>query len=409
MDNKVAHIRLINWNDIRPTLPTVEPWDERIDDAIDIYICALGFEHRAGAISQSIALGLAGVDIPRSALGVICTYTTNQEDNEQNRSLLRTALASFCATQIDANGDSPEELDGLLSKQLVARIQPGKRVSVVFDISVSSGNLIVSVMHTLLRYSKYVSLKILYAEPERYFPIRDEFESDPQQFVLKACAPGDSNSPQEYGVDEVEINELYPGLDGDSRPEFVIAVPSFRTARLVRCLQQISDQPLSAPDKHVYWILGEPPASDLKWRLEFQKRVINTTLSEMVGFSPEDTLAPKLQPENCATCSTRDYRDILQRVVEEADRRLGYNLSVVHMGSKLQAIGISLALYARTEIAVWYARPTNYNARRYSEGVGAKWVLDIPDLCGLAGKITSVGKLSFTPNIEADTADMPSI
>lgn len=407
MSDKHAHVRQIGFDEIIPTLPTVEPWDELIDRPIDICITALGFEDRAVAISKAIACGLAGSTVSRSALGMVCCYGTNRQDNEHNRALISTALAAFCGRQVDVDAESPQEIEKFLGDQIMRLVEIRAPVEVVFDISASSGNLILSVMHTLLRYRKDVSLRLLYSEPACYFPKREEYDIDPEALVLRACDAGNADSPQEYGVDDVQINELYPGVDGENRPEFVIAVPALRTGRLVRCLQHLSDQPLSAPDKYVFWILSEPPASDLKWRQELQHRVVKNTLSSIVGFSANDPLAPQLRTENYTTCSTRDYRDILQRVVEEADRKLGYNLSIVHMGSKLQAIGISLALNVRDEITVCFARPTQYNPSRYSKGFGPMWQLDMPDLAGVAERLGQIGLLTFTAKIETERTGLP--
>lgn len=409
MSDKHAHVRQIGFDEIIPTLPIVEPWDELINRPIDIFITALGFEDRAVAIPKAIACCLSGSATSRHALGVVCCYGTNSQDNEHNRELISTALATFCGNQVDVDADSPQEIEKFLGDQIMRLVEVRAPVEVVFDISASSGNLILSVMHTLLRYRNSVSLRLLYSEPACYFPKREEYDIDPEALVLRACDTGNADSPQEYGVEDVQINELYPGMDGENRPEFVIAVPALRTGRLVRCLQHLSDQPLSAPDKYVFWILSEPPASDLKWRQELQRRVVKNTLSSIVGFSVNDPLAPQLRTENYTTCSTRDYRSILRRVVEEADRKLGYNLSIVHMGSKLQAIGISLALNVRDEITACFARPIQYNPSRYSEGLGPMWQLDMPDLAGVVERLGQVGLLTFTAKIETERTGLPSM
>lgn len=390
-------------------LPIVEPWDESIDRRIDIFITALGFEERATAIPKAIAHSLIGSSHSRASIGVICCYSTNTQDNEHNRALISTALAAFCGSQHDINADSPQEIESFLGIKISECSKNHAPVEVIFDISAASGNLILSVMHTLLRYREVVSLRILYSEPAWYFPKWEEYDLDPESLVLRACDPGDTDSYQEYGVDDVEVSELYPGIDGESRPEFIIAVPGLRSNRLVRCLQHLSDQPISAPEKFIFWILSEPPASDLKWRYDLQKRLVKKTMSAMVGFSDSDPLAPQLKPENHTSCSTRDYRAIMQTIIEEADKRLGYNLSIVHMGSKLQAVGISLALNVRDEISVCIGRPTQYNPSRYSQGFGPMWQLDMPNLAELISNLQKIGALTFTSKIETARTGLPNI
>lgn len=409
MNDKHAHIRKIDINDITHTFPPVKPWDEKIEKRIDIFITALGFEDRAVAVSKTIAHSLIGTTILRSALGLVCCYSTNKEDNERNRSLLSTALASFCNNQIDINADSPQEIENFLGEKIKLFSEIQSKVEIVFDISAASGNLILSVMHTILEYRDIVSLKILYAEPASYFPKQEEYDRDPETLVLRACDSGNLDSSHEFGVNDVQINELYPGVDGESRPEFVIAIPALRSNRLIRCLQHLSDQPLALPEQYIYWILSEPPERSLKWRLDFQKRLVKNMMSSMVGFSSNDPLAPQLKNENHSTCSTRDYVDILRTIIELSDKKLGFNLSLVHMGSKLQAVGISLALSVRNEIAVCGASPTQFNPNRYSEGVGTMWCIEIPDLTWIFNNLESVGHLTFTSKIETERSGLPAI
>lgn len=409
MSDKHVHIRKLDTQDIAPSLPLVTPWTESINKRIDIFIVALGFEDRAPAIAKSIAQNLVGTTIERSALGLICCYKTNKEDNERNRAIITTALASFCNKQLDIDADSPREIENFLGEKIDDLYEKHSKVEIVFDISAASGNLILSVMHTMIRYRDKVSLTILYAEPESYYPKQEEYDLNPEALVLRACDSGNIDSSHEYGVNDVQINELYPGADTESRPEFIIAIPALRSNRLMRCLQHLSDQPLSAPEQYVYWILGEPPESSLRWRQEFQKRLVKNMMSTMVGFNVTDPLAPQLKNENHTVCSTRDYREILKTVIDLADEKLGHNLSLVHMGSKLQAIGISLALNVRNEIAVCCASPTQFNPSRYSNGVGTMWQIDMTNLNKIVIELQKIGQLVFIPKIETERSGLPVI
>lgn len=409
MIDKQAHIRGIEFCDIRPLLPVIAEWDKKITRPIDIFITSLGFEDRSVAISKAIALEMAGSAHHKNALGIICCYSTNVQDNERNRELLKTALASFCKRQVDTDADSPQEVEKFIGDQILSVSESKKAVEVAFDISASSGNLILSVLHALIKYRDSISLRILYSEPARYFPLQEDYDTNPENLVLRACDSGDADSYQEYGVCDVDSNELYPGIDGENRPEYIIAVPSLRTSRLVRCLSHLSDQPLSSPDKYIYWILSEPPSNELKWRQDLQRKMVSNTLSSLVGFAASDPLAPQLNSENNATCSTLDYRDILHQVIQEADRRIGNNISLVHMGSKLQALGIAFALSARNEISVCYAKPVEYNPTRYTEGIGPMWQLDVPNLAEVIGNIHLIGTLTFTAKIETERTGLPTM
>lgn len=409
MSDKHVHIKKLDIQEIVSTLPSVTPWAESINKKIDIFIVALGFEDRASAIAKTIAQNLVGTTVERSALALICCYKTNREDNERNRAIISTALASFCNNQIDIDADSPQEIENFLGEQINNLCEKQLKAEVVFDISAASGNLILSVMHTMIRYRDKVSLTVLYAEPESYFPKQEEYDLNPEALVLRACDSGNIDSSHEYGVNDVQINELYPGIDTENRPEFILAIPALRSNRLMRCLQHLSDQPLAAPEQYVYWILGEPPESSLRWRQEFQKRLVKIMMSTMVGFNVTDPLAPQLKNDNHTVCSTRDYRDILQSVIELADKKIGYNLSLVHMGSKLQAIGISFALNVRSEIAVCCASPTQFNPSRYSDGVGTMWQIDMTNINQIVIDLQKVGQLFFIPKIETERSGLPVV
>lgn len=78
------------------------------------------------------------------------------------------------------------------------------------------------------------------------------------------------------------------------------------------------------------------------------------------------------------------------------------------MGSKLQAIGIALALSARDEISICTANPTQFNASKYSEGVGSYWTLDLSELEVLIEKLKTIGYLLITPYIETEKSGIPA-
>ncbi|MEW6293356.1 MAG: hypothetical protein AB1544_08630 [Pseudomonadota bacterium] len=256
------------------------------------------------------------------------------------------------------------------------------------------------------RFPKHqLALTIAYSEPEEYCPSEENFQEKGEDLVLSACRSGDSTSLHEHGVSEVEINELYPGDSQENRPEYIIAIPSYRTERLSRCLQRLTDEPLADPDQFIHWILGAPPSDELHWRLELQRRVIRRLLSELAGGDEEST-NKVLTSENHSVASTLDYRQIVKLIFHRVDGNLGKNVSVVHMGSKLQAIGVSLTLTARPEVTVCYAKPTRYNAAQYSQGIGPAWQIRFPDLAPVVAAMRKVGTLRFISKIEPERLDL---
>lgn len=404
MSDKQGFVRLLKFEDACSDLPDVVPWDGACASC-EVFICALGFEDRALAISEQLA---ASSEFSEHRRALIFQYPGNELDNNKNRDALLASVSSFCGHVETAAADVPQGMRQAVRSAVLTTHECGKR-KVVLDISAASGNLILSVMYALIELREHVELEVLYSEPQDYFPDRSRYESAPQTLIEEALRPGDESSMVEFGVAEVEVNELFPGAELESRPELVIAIPAFRTSRLVRCLQHLTDQPLASPAESVFWILGGPPSSTLQWRTAYQKQIVNTLMARLVGMEPSDGLAPKLTEKNCEVCSTLEYKDILRTLMHQIDVRTGQSLSVVHMGSKMQAIGVALCLAVRSEVRVCGARPQQFNASQYSRGVGAKWRLDLTALEKIMGRLGRVGTLELQTKLETDREFRPSI
>lgn len=404
MTDKNGFVRLLKFEDACSDLPELSPWDGLLE-SFDVFICAMGFEDRAPAIAKQLAATTAPSGHRRA---LVFQYPGNEVDNARNKDALFGAVGSFCGHVETAAADVPQGMRQAVRSAVAPTPGEAKR-RVVFDISAASGNLILSVMYALIEVSESVELQILYCEPQEYFPDRARYETAPQDLIEEALKPGDRFSMVEFGVAEVEVNELFPGVELESLPELVIAVPAFRTSRLVRCLQHLTDQPLVSPAESVFWILGGPPSSPLQWRTAYQRQIVNTLMARLVGMEPSDGLAPRLTEYNCEVCSTLDYKDILKTLIDQIDARKGQSLSIVHMGSKMQAIGIALCLAVRSEVRVCGARPQQFNASQYSQGVGAKWRLDLTRLRKIIQRLQRVGTLDLQTNIESDRERRRSI
>lgn len=404
MKEKQAILHRIGCEDIEGELPPVLDFDRVIEEC-DLYLTSLGFETRALAIGEIMAK--APFAQRRHAQALMAVYSSNVSDNEANRGELTRQLNSFCAHVSPISGDQPNKLAVELRAALDRLPFSDRPLHVMFDISAASGNLILSLMQVLIEAAeqRHIKLTLAYSEPEDYLPTADEYVNGSEDLVRRACDTGDDTSVHEFGVAEVETNELYPGENIEHRPEYIIAIPALRTERLSRCLQLLTDQPLADPDKFIFWILGVPPASERHFRLEMQKRVITRLLQGMSGHEGEGVRArASLGTHNSALAGTLDYRQVLRVVVEKIDEQAGKNLSVVHMGSKMQAIGVSLALAARSEVNVCYARPARYNASLYSVGIGAAWGVAFEDLGAAVQAVRKVGTLAFQTRLQPERA-----
>jgi hypothetical protein len=402
---KSGFIRQIGFDDVRAFLPEVMPWDGMAAPP-DVYITALGFEDRAVAITEELASRLAFASVPVVLVGC---YESNLQDNECNGDRMRQALEKFCRERRDFGADNPSGIDQTV-RAAIEELMPGRNfVRVVFDISGSSGTLILSVMAALTSQASRVKLEVVYAEPQEYSPSKHEYECNAENLVKEGLADGNENSFVEQGVSDVDINELYPGHNVENRPDRVLAIPSLRTSRLVRCLAHIGDQTIAAPQDSILWLLGEPPSASLKWRQELQRMIILRQLAQMVGKEPGEDTAPTLNADNLRVASTRDYRNILQILIAEIDESTGSNIWLVHMGSKLQAIGVALALHVRDEVAVLRSRPKQFNAAKYSKGVGTLWRLVFDDLAELLAQLQKVGQIELQAKLETSREERPAL
>ncbi|SCZ64704.1 hypothetical protein [Thiohalomonas denitrificans] len=334
----------------------------------DIFICALGFEKRAPTMVMEEAK--ARKDKYGETISLLGEYTTNLTDNARNEETILDYVSSFSKEVKRVNADDPRALANTIM-ELVDKKRSGKgKVKVSFDISAASENFIISVVGGLIAAREKVQLRVLYVEAESYHPTKEKFDIDGESLIKEGVEFGDQRVHLEYGVQEVEWNELFPGFHQESHPDYVIAIPTFRMTRMIRCLNEIGEQIAAVPARNVFWILGQPPSAANLWRADYLRGLIEEIVQRASGGVKEEC---QLDGRNSAYCSTLDYKDVLQQVVRQADQRLDANITLVNMGSKMQALGVGLALAAREEIAVITARPVQYNVSSYSMGVGPKW------------------------------------
>lgn len=403
--DKEGFIRHITFEDIRAKLPEPRLWDGNMI-APDVLIVAIGFEERAAAISKELGQRLA----PEStAVALLGRYDSNADDNACNDGIIREALGKFCQKLRTFSADSPTDILGVVGSAIQDLASGRQRVRVAFDISGSSSTVILSVMAAIASVRHLVDLDILYTEPETYAPSKSEFECNLEGLICGALAEGNDESFVEQGVSDVDANELYAGHSVENRPDRVLAIPSFRTSRLLRCLSYASDQPIVSPQESIYWILGEPPASGLKWRYELQKRIVERQLAVMMGREPGEVTAQALTKSNSVVASTRDYREILKILLNEISLHAGANLSLVHMGSKLQGIGVALALHVRSEVALLHARPKRFNVDKYSKGVSTLWRIEFGDFAGILEELKKVGQIELQTKTDNSRERRPTV
>lgn len=403
--HKDAFIRHIEFSDVGAMLPAVEAWDGKLTN-VDLFIAAIGFEDRARAVAQELARTLPAGS---TAVALLGCYESNADDNACNDAAIHESLNKFCSEIVLLAADSPADTQRVVHASISQLAPERDQVRVAFDISGSSSTFILSVMAALNAMAEKITLDIVYAEPESYEPTKQEFDDNLNGLIKQGLEEGDDHSFAEQGVAEVDVNELYPGYSVENRPDHVLAIPSLRTSRLLRCLGHNSDQALASPEESIFWILSEPPATKMRWRLELQRRIVRSQIAVMMGRDPNGTALHPLTTKNSAEASTRDYRRILEILLKQIDSRAGFNLSLAHMGSKLQGIGVALALHARGEVKVLHARPKRFNAAKYSHGIGTLWRIQFRELAKVLRELDRIGQLELQSKLETSRERRPIV
>ena len=362
------------------SLPPVQEFGEPIPP-IDLFIGAAGFEERVLAVPNS--LKEMGVHITGACL--LAQYRTNQSENTARLATLQPQLEELGGTVKFFDGDSPAQTKNSIDTEISA-LDSESNNHVVFDVSGASSKLIFSVLASLFATPRSLKLTLLYTEAIQYH------EPDPKNRNTPILDWGDEDL-REYGVAEVEYNELYKGMHQDHLPGYVVAFPSMFPNRLQRCLSHLGVTPLSSPKSTVHWVIPATPSAEHQWR---GVQTMNC-LYDLFYADPNQTPESKEIPAGIYTnCDVFDYIQSIKIVMEQIERLDGQaNLSLIHMGTKLQAVGAAIALAARPEMALVSSRPNSFAAHRYSKGAGKILVIKFQSQLSIIQVLAGIGSLEI--------------
>jgi hypothetical protein len=334
---------------------------------LDVLITALGFEDRCGVVPAA----LAGAGI-RADVGVVFTYETNAQENAGKRDVLFAALSDACRETVELSADSAVASQQLRRHlQLTASRVDGRPVRVGWDISVASNQLIMKTASVLLD-GEY-ELDVLYAEAERYYPTRDEYEAN------RAVWLGEDHLGLDKGTLNVRVSSEHPGEHSSQLGKHLVLIPGYNRDRVRRVVSKVDPQFLTdlagAP---ITWLVGKPHLDEDAWRrdalLEIHSVPDSHPRVELSTFRYIDTLLE------------------LDRIYQEFG--LNYNITLCPMGSKLQALGSAVFCRARPDVQVMFAQPVEYNAAHYTAGVRDIWQVGIGNTARLASRLMDVGTLT---------------
>ncbi len=375
-ERKTFIVRTVTAADCLLDLPALEPYVP-FNQPIDLFVTAKGFEDRVIAFPR--CLSEEGRRINHSIL--VGIYRTNPADNEQRYAELRPLLEALGAPIFELDADDPLEVVSSIEARLDG-FSEATPMHVVFDVSGASSTLILAVMAALTRASRQIALTILYATAAVY----DTPDTDNAEPLVLG-------EQREEGVGGQPLSLPFAGRHHDHLPGSVIALPSLYTGRLEACLTHLNVGPMTGSSDNLYWLLPSTGAEEHKWRQDDTRRAVQALMRRLQGREEEDDDTEVIRPDDLATSDVLDYAETMRLLVARIDDLSGRNISIVHMGSKLQAIGVSLAVAARDEVAVLTARPAAFNAKKYSSGIGPLYALRLPDLGGLLRAIADIGTL----------------
>jgi hypothetical protein len=369
-------------SDALAILPELSAIDDQHAD-LDYFIGACGFEERIlGAPNKFIDLG---IKIKQGIL--LGTYETNPSDNKRRKKELLPKLKTLNKNIDYFDAESPEDTYKSISA-LVKKTPPGEKLNIGLDISGSSATLIISTILSLVRTDEDISLTIFYTTADEYHEPIEATREEP----VSIWKPSDL---RETGVIDVSANELAPGIQHDHLPSYVVALPSMFPARLQRGLSFLGIGTLSGADENVYWILPTTDDPKHQWR---QSQVKTSLINMIYGTSEDETPQPTLPEEQWGYCDVLDYKGCLRLIMKQIEEHAGTNISVIHAGTKIQAIGVALALSARREVALIKARPQSFSAEHYSTGIGKTYAIKLDSLKTITRGLAAVGSLDIENN-----------
>jgi hypothetical protein len=349
-----------------PDVVEYGPRRECEEEAEALFICTLGFEPRALAVPRQ--LRDSGYKVSRA---ILLQYSTNSDDNAANSAEMFGCLRHITERVETLQVDDPDFTKRL--KNILQSTVRGHRHSdlpcVTFDISAASNQAILRAMKALLDAD--VHLRILYAEATTYHPTKEEYECEFEKWS------DESSLGLARGVSEVIPSTDYPGQHFDPRPDCVVLFPTFKAERSRAVISRIDPSLLMAPGDKVLWLLGTPHLQEDGWRTEAMRRINKIPNS-----------APQFE------VSTFDFKKTLEALEQiYLERWEKFNITISPLGSKMQALGISLFCYLHWDVRVMFARPMEYNAALYSEGYRSIWEADITSVSLMRSQLDTVGKL----------------
>jgi hypothetical protein len=382
----VPRIRKVSLFDIQDRLPKIEPLDTGRAAAkgqADLYMCALGFEDRCTSIPASLAD--SGF---QASHAVIFEYSTNLRDNNRNSEVLTAALKKMLEgapsrreniTYIEVDDERFLPRTRRVLENLVrSKEGPVEKLPTVFvDISVSSTKLTLALFKLLMDFD--IDLTVVYSEAEVYYPTEEEWKTS------RGASPLKGQRFLEKGLRDVSIVADYPGAIVEPIPDLVVVIPNFHRQRARAAIAQIDPALLPVSEerlpKSIVWILGIPHRAEDAWRLN--------AVRESNGLpAGHDTAG---QVHRAETFGYVPVLMLLESIYSQFE--LSHRMTVVPMGSKLQALGVAFFCRIHPDVRLVVSTPKSYEASHYTGRCRAMWMIPFRSTGALRSSLAKVDRL----------------
>jgi len=342
-----------------------------------LYICAAGFEDRTRGIIESLQKNGDTV----FKYSNILEYRSNLHSelreggpeylkkNKENLELLENTLKNLSENTLPntiINIDDMLNTNNYLNK--ILQSIPSEEIDLIFiDISGMANFLILLSLHQLNKVFHNKKISILYTEAQNYFP--EEGEKDEILQLAQRQSQDDVMKLAEIlgasGARETLILPDFKGYFKEDFPICIIFFVGYEPSRAIGLLDTYRPHLVIA-------CYGVSPHEHFRWRTEFSKELHR----KLRVFDQYNSSSMEV--------STFDIAEIISRLEEiytSADREgkilyENYNIAVTPQCSKLQTVATYFFCQSHPDTQVVFCLPGTFNPRRYSKGIGKRWIYE---------------------------------
>ncbi len=310
-----------------------------------IYVCAQGFEDRCSAVAA--LLSAEGTCLKRVI--VISLRSNSEKDQENGRRVVEMLKSQSQSEPILIDGDEPGFHTRMASALGGGSNSLTEDDHVLLDISVAANRVCLRAIESFLRHN--CQLTVAYAEAAVYHPEATAFHDD------EAAWMSEDSLGTEKGVENISPCEEFLGEHLEAASNVVVLLPSFRHERSEAVISHVDPALLINPTDNVIWVLGRPHLDQDRWRCDAMRK-INKITDQAKVFE----------------ASTFDYREAW-RILEEIYDKCWEtsNITLSPLGSKMQAMAVTLFCIRHPDVRVLLSTPQQYNTQQWSEGVRDLW------------------------------------